>query len=408
MQPGKEKIEREISRKVFLVAFSFIVTILAVYAVGYTSSSTNFINSLAGFSFSQGTNQSSSNYTNKPGSAISGLAVGEVASEHYKDMQGSAVVLGVSEDLGLTATYIKDKISGSISYCNSTEVKVSFEATGNPTYYMASESSSFSGATWIAYSNTPNFSLSAQEGSKTVYAKIKDASTTTAAKNASIIYDPTSPSILCSIEGYTYKSGGDPISATPNLSVYVSDKYLDTSSFKFYIDDTLVTDGTNGSYDTWTPVSGVSTMGVVSYKPKTSLREGAHSAKFIVADFAANSTSQTMGNLEVKSGEADIVGKPLCYPNPVNIDQEPITISYTLTKACSLGIFVYDLGLRPVYKRIIEEGESGARAGYNEITWDGVSLFNEKVDNGPLFVRIVAQSGGTQRVIGKLKIMVLR
>ena len=47
-----------------------------------------------------------------------------------------------------------------------------------PTHYMASESSSFSGAVWRPYSKAPSFTLSATTGSgdKTVYFKVKDGS----------------------------------------------------------------------------------------------------------------------------------------------------------------------------------------------------------------------------------------
>jgi len=44
-----------------------------------------------------------------------------------------------------------------------------------PTYYMASESSSFTGASWLTYSNAPSFTLSGS-GGKIVYFKVKDGS----------------------------------------------------------------------------------------------------------------------------------------------------------------------------------------------------------------------------------------
>ncbi len=48
-------------------------------------------------------------------------------------------------------------------------------ATNSPTYYMASQSPSFSGATWKSYSTDPSFTLSAGNGSKTVYFKVMNA-----------------------------------------------------------------------------------------------------------------------------------------------------------------------------------------------------------------------------------------
>ena len=46
--------------------------------------------------------------------------------------------------------------------------------TGNPTYYMASESSSFLGATWQIYSTSPAFTFSSSKSFKTVYFKVKN------------------------------------------------------------------------------------------------------------------------------------------------------------------------------------------------------------------------------------------
>jgi len=51
-----------------------------------------------------------------------------------------------------------------------------------PVEYMASESSSFSGAVWQPYSQAPSFTLSpSPTGSTTVYFKVKDGSGTQSA-----------------------------------------------------------------------------------------------------------------------------------------------------------------------------------------------------------------------------------
>lgn len=65
-------------------------------------------------------------------------------------------------------------------------VLLSFGYVGYPTHYMASESSDFSGASWQAFTANPSFTLSADYGVKTVYVKLKNATTTTAVKNDTI------------------------------------------------------------------------------------------------------------------------------------------------------------------------------------------------------------------------------
>ncbi len=48
-------------------------------------------------------------------------------------------------------------------------------ATNKPRYYMASESSNFTGARWRFYSQNPKFALSAGAGTKTIYFKVKNS-----------------------------------------------------------------------------------------------------------------------------------------------------------------------------------------------------------------------------------------
>ena len=55
-------------------------------------------------------------------------------------------------------------------------MKLNNTATGSPTHYIASESLSFTGATWQTYLAEPDFTLSAGNGEKTVYFKVKDGS----------------------------------------------------------------------------------------------------------------------------------------------------------------------------------------------------------------------------------------
>jgi hypothetical protein len=47
-----------------------------------------------------------------------------------------------------------------------------------PTHFVASESSTFTGAAWQTYSTAPSFTLSSGSGNKTVYFKVKNASGT--------------------------------------------------------------------------------------------------------------------------------------------------------------------------------------------------------------------------------------
>lgn len=68
----------------------------------------------------------------------------------------------------------------------SQSVTLSISCTGNPTEYMASESSSFSSATWQYYSLSPSFTLSTGNTLKTIYLKVKNNAGESAAVYAQI------------------------------------------------------------------------------------------------------------------------------------------------------------------------------------------------------------------------------
>jgi hypothetical protein len=68
-------------------------------------------------------------------------------------------------------------ISNGAASTSSATVTLNNTVTGStPTQYMAGESSSFTGASWLTYSTAPSFTLSSGSGTKTVYFKVKNGS----------------------------------------------------------------------------------------------------------------------------------------------------------------------------------------------------------------------------------------
>lgn len=67
-------------------------------------------------------------------------------------------------------------INSGASLTTNRTVTLNNGCTGAPTMYMASESSSFSGATWKSYGTAPSFTLSSGNATKRVYFKVKDLS----------------------------------------------------------------------------------------------------------------------------------------------------------------------------------------------------------------------------------------
>ena len=83
-------------------------------------------------------------------------------------------------------------INSGASRTTSKSVTLNNTATGSPTYYMASESSSFSGASWQTYSTAPSFTLSSGNATKTVYFKVKNSAGESAVVSDSITLNETS------------------------------------------------------------------------------------------------------------------------------------------------------------------------------------------------------------------------
>lgn len=86
-------------------------------------------------------------------------------------------------------------INAGAASTSSRAVTLNLSCTGSPTQYMASESSSFSGAAWLTYSAAPGFTItSAGTGVKTIYVKVKDAAgLASAAKSDTITLNDTAP-----------------------------------------------------------------------------------------------------------------------------------------------------------------------------------------------------------------------
>ena len=66
-------------------------------------------------------------------------------------------------------------LNGGATSTTSPVVALNNTATGSPTEYQASESSSFAGVTWQPYAAAPSFTLSSGNGVKRVYLRVRDA-----------------------------------------------------------------------------------------------------------------------------------------------------------------------------------------------------------------------------------------
>ncbi|HLK61907.1 MAG TPA: hypothetical protein VKU19_00610 [Bryobacteraceae bacterium] len=115
-------------------------------------------------------------------------AGGSVKTVYFK-IQNSAGMSSPSSaiiTLIVAPTVTSFKINNGAASTTSTTVTLNNAASGSPTQYMASESSTFSGASWKTYTAAPTFTLSSAKGTKTVYFKVQNLAGAGATATATI------------------------------------------------------------------------------------------------------------------------------------------------------------------------------------------------------------------------------
>ncbi len=121
------------------------------------------------------------------------LTSGGGPSPVYFQVQNSAgqsTVVSDTIQLIVKPTLTSFQINGGVTPTSSRTVTLNNTTTGGtPTYYMASQSSTFAGAEWKPYSASPTFTLSSGNGTKTVYFKVKNAAGASNVENAAITLD---------------------------------------------------------------------------------------------------------------------------------------------------------------------------------------------------------------------------
>jgi hypothetical protein len=133
----------------------------------------------------------------------------------------------------------------------------------------------------------------------------------------------------------------------------------------------------------------------------------AHKITIILQNTLGNQTTWS-GDVTVMSGTVQVVGQVYNYPNPFKpMSRDPSSnstrIAYSLNVDAPVSVMIYDITGQEMYRTSYNRGEEGGRAGVNQITWDGRSIFNQPVGNGMYVYKIISGN----RVIGSGKLVVL-
>ncbi|MFC1571765.1 Ig-like domain-containing protein [Candidatus Margulisiibacteriota bacterium] len=202
------------------------------------------------------------------------------------------------------------------------------------------------------------------------------------------------PSITAiTIDGTTVYSG-DSISPTPNIEVTITSN---TALASVFID-------TNSGRTTLS-YGGIATTYYATHEVTTALADGTYCITIEAFDAADNAITSEVYPLYVQSAAAaTIQGTPLNNPNPFDPGTQTTTIAYSLSKPSTVTLSLFDLAGNLVYKETYTASESGGKAGYNEVTWDGKSSAGDYVGTGIYIYLIIVDGKVPQNGKGKITV----
>jgi hypothetical protein len=113
-------------------------------------------------------------YTVAPSFTLSAGYGEKIVYLKVKNAYGESETVSDSITLSELPAVTAFRINNGADETASRTVTLNNTATGSSTHYMASESSTFANAAWKSYAEAPPFTLSVNEGEKTVYFKVKN------------------------------------------------------------------------------------------------------------------------------------------------------------------------------------------------------------------------------------------
>jgi len=177
--------------------------------------------------------------------------------------------------------------NGTVSTTNNTVV-LNNSCINNPTEYSASENSDFSGAGWNAYSLNPSFTLSAGEGGKTVYFKVRNI-----AGKSIVVSDTITLIVQPSVTNFTINNSA---ATTSNRLVVLNNSAFNSPMHYMASENNLFSNATWNAYlpspDFFINSSGAGTK-TIYFKTKNSAGESAVIFDDIILEEIINSQSGT-------------------------------------------------------------------------------------------------------------------
>jgi hypothetical protein len=204
-------------------------------------------------------------------------------------------------------------------------------------------------------------------------------------------------------DGKQVPTDDETVSYKPEVSVVVNGTLVSKNAFSLYLDDLLFTNDllTKSPYNfTYDYVSAEFIFQLPS------LSRGSHTLQLkAVDDSGGGAVYSSVINFFVASDEFTMRDDPIIYPSPATFNT---FITYELTAAEEVKIYIYDLNGQIVFQEDVSAGSIGAQAGYNAYPFDLKSSYGNDLPNGVYVVIITQRDEGKTKILGKKKFIILR
>ncbi|MBU1617464.1 MAG: Ig-like domain-containing protein [Candidatus Margulisbacteria bacterium] len=224
------------------------------------------------------------------------------------------------------------------------------------------------------------------------YDSIGNAATSEFTSFAFIVADEK-PRISLLIDGIV-PLPGDPIGQLPQLTVkVVSINPITSGAVNIDGQKNSLTYVLNDSYYS------------ASFIPGQELGNGVHTITIEAFDAIGQGVTYEITPLYVEADkDPAVLGTPLTYPNPFDPKTGNAAISYLLSRSTNITLTIHSLSGALLAKKVFLAGNTGGRAGYNEVAWDGRSDGGTELGNGIYIVIILADG----KVLARGKITVYK
>lgn len=213
-----------------------------------------------------------------------------------------------------------------------------------------------------------------------------------------VFVDNTTPEVAI-----TFPADGSTVEGRVNIVGQAKDQYLDrylleygagTSPFSYQAIGTFYSSVESGVLGTWetTGLSGYYRLRLTAYD-----RAGTSSA--------VSALLNLMGEPPTKEVNPQ-TGLPLTFSRFNPFDRAKFSETsfiYNLSGNFNVTIYLFDLNGNLIWKNSYPAGENGGKAGPNDPSWNGQSLYGERVDNGLYFYQVTAD----QKILARGRLIVL-